>query len=46
MFSSEYLVFWLIHLFVGVILPLMIYSGCCGLRNREPVAEDISVPQR
>lgn len=25
--------FWLIHLFLGVVVPLMIFFNCCGLRD-------------
>ncbi len=31
--SSEILVFWLIHLFIGILLPLLAYLGCCGLND-------------
>ena len=27
--------FWLIHLFVGIILPFMVLSGCCRERETE-----------
>lgn len=32
---SELAPFWLIHLFVGVLLPVMIYTGCCGLGDNR-----------
>lgn len=30
---NEVTMFWLIHLFLGVIVPLMIYFNCCGMRD-------------
>jgi hypothetical protein len=26
--------FWMIHLFVGILLPVMVYFGCC--REEQP----------
>jgi hypothetical protein len=31
--STEVAVFWLVHLFIGLLLPFMMYTGCC--RNGE-----------
>lgn len=32
--------FWLIHLFVGIILPFMVLTGCCRERETEQVNAD------
>jgi len=29
--------FWLIHLFVGIILPFMVLTGCCRESESEQV---------
>jgi len=33
--SEDVLVFWLIHLFIGLILPVMAYFGCCRYDNDQ-----------
>jgi len=35
--STETAAFWLIHLFIGVVLPAMAYWGCC--REQEEAVE-------
>lgn len=27
--NEEVLLFWLIHLFIGIVLPALAYFGCC-----------------
>jgi hypothetical protein len=39
--GSEETVFWLIHLFVGVILPILVLTGCC--REDEASASSLDV---
>ena len=34
MFENEVLVFWLIHVVIGVLVPALAYYGCC--RSDEP----------
>lgn len=29
--------FWLIHLFIGIIVPILAYSGCCRPKSLEGV---------
>lgn len=44
MFENEILVFWLIHLFLGVIGPAMIYVSYRGLRaNAQPQPVEIVI---
>jgi hypothetical protein len=34
---SDVTIFWLIHLFIGLLLPILIWRGCCGM---EPLIKD------
>jgi hypothetical protein len=27
--STEVMIFWLCHLFLGIVLPILVYTGCC-----------------
>lgn len=31
MWDDNVTVFWLIHLFLGIVFPILVYTGCCGL---------------
>jgi hypothetical protein len=39
--GSEETVFWLIHLFVGVVLPFLVLTGCC--REDETAESSLDV---
>jgi hypothetical protein len=43
MMAEEEMVFWLIHIFIGLLLPFLILSGCC--REEEEQAEVQSTKQ-
>ena len=34
---TDVTMFWLIHLFIGLLLPILIWRGCCGI---EPLVKD------
>jgi hypothetical protein len=36
MFENEVLVFWLIHLVIGLLVPALAYYGCCRADEPEP----------
>ena len=33
--NEEVLLFWLIHLFIGIVLPILAYSGCCKREDEQ-----------
>ncbi len=33
--SEEVLMFWLIHLFLGIIVPVLMLTGCCRENEKE-----------
>lgn len=40
--STEVAMFWLIHLVIGIVLPVLIFRGCCGIEPliKEPATAD------
>jgi hypothetical protein len=38
--SGDVVMFWLIHLFIGLILPVMALVGCCRRDEEEKTAAD------
>lgn len=37
--TTEVLIFWLIHLFIGIVLPILVYTGCCQEKPEQKSAE-------
>lgn len=37
--SGEILIFWLIHLFIGIMLPALAYMGCCRRETEQEKRE-------
>ncbi|NLX10856.1 MAG: hypothetical protein GXY36_14480 [Chloroflexi bacterium] len=35
MFKDDTTLFWLIHLFLGIVLPFLIYESCCSPKALE-----------
>lgn len=35
--SSEIAVFWLLHFVIGVLMPFLMFSGCCRAQEPQPV---------
>jgi hypothetical protein len=38
--TTETGLFWLIHLFIGVVLPAMMFSGCCKEKEHVDTRSD------
>jgi hypothetical protein len=36
MFENEVLIFWLIHVVIGVLVPALAYFGCCRADELDP----------
>lgn len=45
MWDDSTTVFWLIHLFLGVAFPFLVYTGCCGLDKLTKPKEAESVTE-
>lgn len=37
---TEIRLFWLIHVFIGVVLPAMMFSGCCKEKADSEIPSD------
>lgn len=39
--STETGLFWLIHLFIGVVVPVMTFLGCC--KEQDGITERVTI---
>ncbi len=39
---SDITIFWLIHLFVGLVLPIFVFTGCCRQELEKEEKEPLS----
>jgi hypothetical protein len=38
--SGEEQIFWLIHIFIGLMLPFFMFSGCCRRQEEEEAKQN------
>jgi hypothetical protein len=39
---NDVLMFWMVHLFLGILVPVLVLTGCCRQKEEE-TAEDNTV---